>query len=154
MLRTQQLVDLAAVEQVARALGRDLGVVRQDDRRRQHGVALARLADQHRPGAVVLAALGLGAQLVRRVGQRHELAALDLQDGVGRAEGLPQRLLAVVRGERVVFEIRTVTPVKIRRRAAPMATSTTPASAPPAAHERARGCPPVVQPPRCSPGRE
>ena len=55
------------------------------------------LADQHRPGALVLAGRGLRAQRGRRVGQRDERAALDAQDGVGRAERPPQRLLARAR---------------------------------------------------------
>ena len=53
----EHLVDLAAVEEVARALGRDPRVVLEDDRRGQQRVALARLADQHRPRARVLARL-------------------------------------------------------------------------------------------------
>ena len=72
----QDLVDLGAVEQVARTLGRDLRVVVQDDGRRQHGVAGAVLAREHRPHAHVLAAgrqlrVGLG-----RIEQGHELARL------------------------------------------------------------------------------
>ena len=51
MFSTSSLVDLAAVEQVARALGRDPRMVLEDDRRGQQRVALARLADQHRPAA-------------------------------------------------------------------------------------------------------
>src|SRR5918911_499387 len=94
-VQDQQLVDLAAVEEVARALGRDLRVVGENDRRAEHGAPVARLADEHRPDADVAAVLGRFPQLVGRVRERDELAAPGAQHGVGRAEGLPEGLLAV-----------------------------------------------------------
>ena len=48
----QDLVDLGGVAQVARALGGDLRVVVEDDRRRQHHVVRGAVADEHRERAV------------------------------------------------------------------------------------------------------
>ena len=53
----QDLVDLGSVEQLARALGRDLRVVVEDDRRRQHDVAAGTVGDEHRVGVLVGARL-------------------------------------------------------------------------------------------------
>ena len=71
----QDLVDLGRVEQVARALGRHLRVVVQDDRRGQHQVAAVGRAGQHRPGAGVLAGRDLGGRPLRRVGHGQERPA-------------------------------------------------------------------------------
>ena len=71
----EQLVDLGAVEGVARALGGDLRVIVEHDGRRQEEVARSRLAGEHReePGAVAVG--GRGGGRGRRIEQRHELAA-------------------------------------------------------------------------------
>ena len=61
----EQLVDLAAVEQVARALGGDARMVLEDDRRGENGVAVPGLADQDGPAALVAAGLGGGSQVLR-----------------------------------------------------------------------------------------
>jgi len=65
-------VDLGSVEQVARALRRDLGVIRQDDRRGEKQVRLAVLADEDGPRVAIDARLGGVAGSGRRVGHRHE----------------------------------------------------------------------------------
>ena len=56
--------------------GRDLRVVVEDDRRREHRVRLPLLADQDRPGADVAARGGGLAPALGRVQQRDELAAV------------------------------------------------------------------------------
>ena len=82
----QQPVDLAAVVQVARALGGDPRVVLEDDRRGEHRVVGAGLADEHRPQPFVAAA-GRGlAQAVGRVGQRDEGARGRAQHDVRGAQ--------------------------------------------------------------------
>ena len=70
----EHLVDLAAVEQVAGALGRDPRVVLEDDRRGEHRVALAGLADEHRPRALVAARAAASRSARGRIGQRDERA--------------------------------------------------------------------------------
>ena len=96
------------------------------------------LADQHRPGADVLAALRLGPQVLRRIGQRHELAVLDMEHGVRRAEGLPQRLLTR-RHPRTGSSSRSCTVTRCRSCAIGSDPDRHgPAQLPPAAHEGAR----------------
>src|SRR4028118_617091 len=86
-------VDLGPVERVARSLRRDLGVVVEDDRGRQHGAQILLLPDEHGPRLQVLAPLRDLRELPRRVYERDELPALDLQSRVRRDEGLPQGAL-------------------------------------------------------------
>src|SRR4028119_1342391 len=95
-VQDEHLVDLGPVEEVARALRRDLGVVVEDDRGRQHGAPIPLLPDQHRPRLQVLAPLRGLHELFRRVHERDERSALDLQRRVGRDEGLPERALPVL----------------------------------------------------------
>ena len=87
----KNLVDLGAVEEIARALGRDLRIVVEDDRRGEH--ACRRLfAGQHGPGADVLALRGLFLEAFRRIEQRDELAVLDAENGVRRDQGLSKSI--------------------------------------------------------------
>ena len=92
-VQDEQLVDLAAVEQVAGALGRDPRLVLEDDRRGEHGAVAV---DQHRPQPLVAARGGRRLQALRRVGLGDERARPGAQHGVRRAERAPQRVLAVV----------------------------------------------------------
>ena len=107
----QDLVDLGAVEQIARAFRGDLRVVVENDRRGQHRVAVPLAADQHRPGPLIDAG-GRGlAQLRGRVDQRQKRAIAHAEDRVGRGEGEALSDFAVAvrpRGQGVVFSIRTV----------------------------------------------
>ncbi len=89
----EDLVDLGAVVQFARAFRRDLRVVGQDDRRGQHDLAAALRAGQHRPAARVLARGDLRARPLRRVGHREERPAGHRDDQVGGDQGGGQRLL-------------------------------------------------------------
>ena len=101
----QDLVDLGAVEQVARALGRDLRVVVEDDRRRQHACRARRLAHQHRPGADVLAA---GGQLARA--PRADRAAR-------RTRRRSRRIVCAETSERSSASSRREAPAVVGRRA-------------------------------------
>ncbi|HEV2871467.1 MAG TPA: hypothetical protein VG409_08590, partial [Actinomycetota bacterium] len=94
----QDLVDLGGVEQVARALGGDGRVVVEDDRRGQHGVTAALLADQHRPGVEVLAGLGGRLGPLRWVEQGQEHPLVDPEQAVGRDQRVPQGDAAVGAG--------------------------------------------------------
>src|SRR3984957_14649597 len=53
--QSENLVDLGAIEQIARAFGCNLRVVVQDDRRRQHRIALVLFSYENRPGPDVFA---------------------------------------------------------------------------------------------------
>ena len=72
----EDLVDLGGVEEIARALGRDLRVVREDDRRREQERRIALGAREHGPAAHVLARRRGCARPFGRVGQRDEAAVL------------------------------------------------------------------------------
>ena len=63
-----------AVEEVAGTFRRHLRIIVQDDRRRQHHVTAARLADQDRPDADVATIGRRLAPFLRRFQQRYELA--------------------------------------------------------------------------------
>src|ERR687889_2881965 len=89
----EHLVDLGPVEQVAWALGRDLRIVVEDDRGREHSASIPLLTNQHRPCLQVLAPLRRLRKLLRRVHERGESPALYSQGRVGRDEGLPERTL-------------------------------------------------------------
>src|SRR5215210_8735441 len=88
-VQDEHLVDLGPVEQVAGALGRDLGVVVEDDRGREQRAPVSLLPDEHGPRLYILAPLHSIAELLRRVDQRDELPRLYVQGSVGRDEGLP-----------------------------------------------------------------
>jgi hypothetical protein len=94
----EDLVDLGGVEQVAGALGGDLRIVVEDDRRREHRVARPRLADQDRPGPDVAAAGSELATVLGRVDHREELAVTDDQDRVHRDERAQEGLVAIAAG--------------------------------------------------------
>src|SRR5918997_2980054 len=99
-VQDEHLVDLGPVEQVAGALGGDLGVVVEDDRGGEHRAPLPFLSDQHRPRLQVLARLRGLSQLLRRVDQRDEPSSLHLQRRVGRDEGLLERALPILASPR------------------------------------------------------
>src|SRR5215218_9327397 len=88
-VQDEHLVDLGPVEQVAGALGCDLGVVVEDDRGREQRAPVSLLPDEHGPRLYILAPLHSIAELLRRVDQRDELPRLYVQGSVGRDEGLP-----------------------------------------------------------------
>src|SRR5215208_4197399 len=75
-VQDEQLVDLGPVEQVAGALGRDLGVVVEDDRGGEHHAPIPLLPDQHRPRLYVLAPLRGLPELLQRIHQRDDLSSL------------------------------------------------------------------------------
>ena len=87
----EDLVDLGRVAEVAHALRRDRRVVVEDDRRRQHDVGVALVADEHREGAVVAAAGHRLGRHRRRIEQGHERAVVD---GQQRVDG-DQRVTAI-----------------------------------------------------------
>src|SRR5918998_5715832 len=99
-VQDEHLVDLGPVEQVAGALGGDLGVVVEDDRGGEHRAPLPFLSDQHRPRLQVLARFRGLSQLLRRVDQRDEPSSLHLQRRVGRDEGLLERALPILASPR------------------------------------------------------
>src|SRR5438270_1360772 len=79
----QELVDLAAVEQVSGALGGDARVVLEDDWRAEHRRPRIRLAHEDRPCSLVAAGLRRGAQIRRGVGERHKVAVARVRQHVG-----------------------------------------------------------------------
>src|SRR5271156_6199523 len=79
----QNFVDLRAVEEIAGAFRSNLRVIVENDRRREHGVALAVFSNKNRPGSDVLAGCGKFAALFRRIDQRYKFAAACFQNGVG-----------------------------------------------------------------------
>ena len=90
----EDLVDLRAVEQVSRALGRDCGVVVEDDRRAQHRVAAAGRADQHRPRALVAALPAEHRRPLGRVGRGQEPARGQRQQRVRGDQRVGERVVA------------------------------------------------------------
>ena len=78
--QAEDLVDLGGVEEVADALRGDLRLVVEDDRRRQHDVAVR--SDEHRERAVVAATGDCLGGAVRWLEQRHERAVVDGEQGV------------------------------------------------------------------------
>src|SRR5918997_220473 len=95
-VQDEQLVYLSPVEEVAGALGGDLGVVVEDYGGGEHLAPVPFLPDQHGPRLDVLAPLRELPQLLRRVRERDELPFLYPQRRVGRDEGLPERALPVL----------------------------------------------------------
>src|SRR5918998_4390023 len=95
-VKNEHLVDLGPVEQVARALGGDLGVVIEDDRGGEQRVPFPFLSDQHRQRLQVLARFRGLPQLLRRVDQRDKVSSLPLQGRMGRDEGLLDRALPIL----------------------------------------------------------
>ena len=89
----EHLVDLGAVEETARALGCNLGIVVEDDRRGEHRVVLSLLTDQDWPGADVAASRGGLAPAIGRIHEREERAVSNAEDGVGRDERAKQGLV-------------------------------------------------------------
>src|SRR5215208_3907561 len=95
-VQNKQLVYLSPVEQVAGALGGDLGVVVEDYGGGEHLAPIPFLPHQDRPRLEVLASSYGFAEFLRRVRQRDELSSLHRQRRVGRDEGLPERALPVL----------------------------------------------------------
>src|SRR5215207_3392156 len=95
-VQDQELIYLTAVEHVAWTLGRDLGIVVENDRGREQHVLVPFLADQHGPRLEVLAPFRKLPQLLRRVRHRDELSSVHFKRGVGRDEGLAERALPVL----------------------------------------------------------
>ena len=87
----QRLLDLGAVEEVVDALRRDLGMLGQHDRRREHRVVVRRR--EHRPGVDLTAA---GDAVVAALQRRDDLRAVfDAREQVRGEHALQQRVLAV-----------------------------------------------------------
>ena len=82
----EDLVDLGGVEHVPLALGGDLGVVVQGDRRGQDDLAVALVADQHRPRPHVLARGHRTGGELRRVDEGHEPAVVGGHQRVHRGQ--------------------------------------------------------------------
>src|SRR6202050_3943966 len=78
----QYFVDFGAIEQIARAFGGDLGIVVENNRRREHGVALALVAYEHRPSTDVLTQLSEFAIGIGRINQGNKFSGASFQDGV------------------------------------------------------------------------
>ena len=111
----------------------------------EHRVALARLADQHRPGAVVLAASAALAQRSRRVGERDEARRPRRAAPCGSSR---TSAAAPPRGRRRRTASCSRSAPSTATRPSPSGsapTSTAPAQRPPAPHERARRARPVAQ---------
>ena len=87
----EDLVDLGRVVQIAGALGSDLRLVVEDDRRREHDVATT---DEHGERAVVHATRNRGTGVLGRIEQRHEDAVVDGQHRVHRDERVTDDLVA------------------------------------------------------------
>src|SRR5215203_4442014 len=94
-VQDQELIYLPTVEHVARAFGRDLGIVGEYDRGREQQSPATFLPDEHGPRLEILTLFRELPQLLRRVGHGDELPPCDLERRVGRAEGLSQRALPI-----------------------------------------------------------
>ena len=88
--QAEDLVDLGAVEQVRRALGGELRVVGEDDRRREQQVGALGRPGEHGPGVPVVQLTGRGQRPLGRVGGREERARADGQQGVRGDQRRPQ----------------------------------------------------------------
>src|ERR1700747_2320731 len=73
----QHLVHLGAIEEIPDALGRDLRIVIEDDRRTEDETAIASFAGEHRKDTVLLARLGVGFNCRVRFQQRNEGTSFD-----------------------------------------------------------------------------
>src|SRR4028118_2291346 len=91
-VQDEHLVDLGPVEEVAGALGRDLGVVVEDDRGREHSAPSPLLPNEHGPRLQVLAPLRGPRELLRRVREPDERPALDLPTSAPRDAGEIRRV--------------------------------------------------------------
>src|SRR5580700_9922743 len=78
----KNLVNFGCIEEVSWALGSNLGVVIQNDRRRQDRFAPALFAGQYRPSADIAARGNKFLQRGRRIEKRNEFATFDCEDGV------------------------------------------------------------------------
>jgi len=78
----EDFVDFSRVVKIAGTFGRDLRIVVKNDRRRQHHVTVALVANHHRPGADVRASLHGALRPLRRIDQRYKLAAFGLEQRV------------------------------------------------------------------------
>ena len=78
----EDLVDLRGVEERPGALGRDLGVVVEDDRRPEHQIGVARCPREHRPAPILMAPGDDLDRVVGRFEQRHEVDVVTLQQEV------------------------------------------------------------------------
>src|SRR5215208_3268860 len=87
-VQDQELIYLPTVEHVARAFGRDLGIVGEYDRGREQQSPATFLPDEHGPRLEILTLFRELPQRLRRVGHGDELPPYDFERGVGRAEGL------------------------------------------------------------------
>ena len=138
-VQDEQLVDLPAVEEVARALGGDARVVLEDDRRGQERCGGPRA---RRPGRASSPRCGTPAAALAAAagGSVSETKAPpgDAQDGVGGAERAPQRVLARSAGPRRVVADDHRHPARDPRRAAPRGARCCPRAAPRSARSRRR----------------
>src|SRR4029077_13540845 len=91
----EQLVDLARVEEVARALRGDLDVILEDDRRGEHGVVVAGLTDAHRPHPGVHTRRGRLRRVLGGIGERQPAAILDAEKNVGGDQRVAHGALTV-----------------------------------------------------------
>src|SRR5215212_3791120 len=82
-VQDEQLIDLGPVEQVARALRGDLGIVIEDDGGGEHLAPVPFLSHQYGPRLQVLARSHSLQELLRGVRQRDKLSSLHLQRRVG-----------------------------------------------------------------------
>src|SRR5580704_19785113 len=76
----QNFVDLRPIEEVTIALRRDLRIVVQNDRRREHGVPGIFISDHYWPRSHIPAFAGGSLQLGWRINLRNKLAAIDAKD--------------------------------------------------------------------------
>ncbi len=83
----QEFIDLGRVEQIARAFGCHLGVIIENDRRRQDGAGRSFLPRKNRPRSLIFACRRGILQRLRRIHQRDESAVTDSQDHVCRCKG-------------------------------------------------------------------
>src|SRR3984957_11698066 len=88
----ENFVNLGSVKQISCAFGRNQGIVVENDRRGEHGVALSFLSNKNRPGSHVRTTRGQLAHLLRRREQRDKPSILQAEDGMSRDQGLYQSI--------------------------------------------------------------
>ncbi len=93
----EDLVDLGSVVEIAGALRRDLRMVVQDHRRREHEIVAGFRSGEHRPGAVVDARGDFGGGPFGWVHHGQEARARYRDEDVRSDQGLAQPVLAAAK---------------------------------------------------------
>ena len=114
----ENFVDLGGVEKIARTFGGDLGIIIENDRRRDHGILFALFLFPHedRPCSDILASRRAGRDGRRRIDEGKKLAALHLQNGMGRSKRSHEHgilVLHLVGGKRTAIDDANRYPEKV-----------------------------------------